>query len=108
MGDAPIVRKHLRPPLPITDLSQTFARPMLPVRLALITISHTCCRCQDGEKRPCATVLVCLGKSSRAQVSSLSSQMTCFADSKQHRHRWKILRSPRQICVSSCPQVPHT
>ena len=48
MDDAPTVREHLRP-LPITDLSQTFARPMLPVRLALITILHTCCRCQDGE-----------------------------------------------------------
>lgn len=46
--DAPTVRKHLRP-LPIPDLSLTSARPMLSVRLAVITVSHICCRVQDGE-----------------------------------------------------------
>jgi len=46
--DAPTVGKHLRP-LPIPDLSLTFARPMLSVRLAVITVSHICCRVQDGE-----------------------------------------------------------
>ena len=42
------VRKRLRL-LPIADLSRRFARPILSVSLAVITVSHTCCRCRDGK-----------------------------------------------------------
>ena len=76
MDDAPTVREHLRP-IPITDLSQTFARPMLPVRLALITISRNCCRCQHGEN-----------------TSLVQQSWSALARARELRHRILLSRRP--------------
>lgn len=102
MDDSPTVDNHLRP-LPIADLSRRFARPILSVRLAVITISHTCCRCRDGE-----TILVqwswsalarscelgnCLLLPCRRPALLITNNTVALERSSDHRDRSAYLRA---------------
>jgi hypothetical protein len=107
-GRRPTVWEHLRP-LPIADLShQTFARPVLSVRLGRDNDVTHLSQMSRWRKHPFMTVLVCLGNALRAQESSSASKSTCLVDNELHRHLAEVYPSPRQICVSSFPHAPQT